>query len=580
MLFQMLLLSSLLSGVNFQKTNPANWTVGYLARVIVAFAALSGYAFVVLPPLVGPFFGLMGLLIPAYVGRTAWGLLKVFSTEDDEEKRGNAMRSLVGSGCTLLALSSVTLITSLATSALFNTEHYQKMLGRVGTAELASSKSQHLVPLTTYAMVEEKSDDPVGGDKASVFSVVPSSATAQVVKGSDGALSMIWAVPTDFRGFFEALRFGSTGTMGWVKVNAASPQAPAVMGGSQGFKYTPGAAFGKKLPRYLYWAYPNFELVDYTLEVDDQGKPWWTVTALSPTSGWGAPEVKGVIVVDPVSGFHTFYETARIPSWVDRVYPADLLHDRISWAYGLKNGYFRTGNDLGLKRPVAPSGGDMDLTVSAQGEFFGWTGLTSTNSSDNAVTSQIRISYRTGKASEVTLPTASAPDESKIGARMVAALKDKPGLEVGSPALYDVDGSPAYIAVVTAGSVYRGVIVYHYNAQIFGYDQDGLDGALTRYRLALTQNPTSGVASGSGTSVTARFKVSRVGNVTTAGESTIYLVAADGKAYVLQVNRLDQSQQVQAAVTKPEDTVEIQGAALGTNQVFVTKIKNTSVPQR
>lgn len=569
LMFQLLLVTSLISGFNFQRPN-RHWIVGYAVRVMAAFLISGGYALVMLPPLVGPFGGslvLTGFVLVVRILKAAVvGFANSESYDNESEDATNqSMRSGLGSAGFFLLSLVLAFGSWAATGPMFNTKHYVRMLGEVGQTRLADAKNTSIIPLVGLGQVAQKADDPIAGDGASLFKVRPEQATAQLV-GSGPKTRFIYAVPSDFADPLSFWRNRDVGTLGWVSVDANRPNDPAVLVGSERFRYTPGAFLDRDLLRHVYLAgYQRFYLEDVTLEVDEAGKAWWTITALRPTAGWGARDVVGVVLVDPVSGNIQFAPKGNIPSWIDRVYPLDVIHERIQWAFGLKNGYFTFGNRLGLRQPVAASPQELDLTVGANGGQFAWTGLTSTSNADQAISGIIRIDLRTGKAHNVSLPVPSAPSESKVGARMRAAIKGQPGreLDVESPTLFEVDGQPAYISAVTTESVFQGVMVYHFQREgIFGYAAS-LDGALSSYRLALAQAPSAGILGGGGAVQRFTFDIARRSQFCQEGDTVFILDDGKGRIFSAMGKRLSGFSRNVIALSREGDRVRVSGTSMG-----------------
>jgi hypothetical protein len=95
-----------------------------------------------------------------------------------------------------------------------------------------------------------------------------------------------------------------------------------------------GGGQGSEPDRWAYsHGYSGYLLDDPTLEINDQGLPFYTVTLLRPRVGWtfGAPV--GVLVINAHTGQINRYALGGVPYWVDRVYSQQMAMMIANW-YG------------------------------------------------------------------------------------------------------------------------------------------------------------------------------------------------------------------------------------------------------
>lgn len=111
----------------------------------------------------------------------------------------------------------------------------------------------------------------------------------------------------------------------------------------EGIKISPFEHFGRNLHRYIRFRYPTAMIRNYNFEINDDGVPFWVCSVEDKTIGlFGGTDVKGAIIVNAVTGEHTYYDTADVPTWVDKVYDSELLIEQYDYYGTLVNGYINS----------------------------------------------------------------------------------------------------------------------------------------------------------------------------------------------------------------------------------------------
>jgi len=90
------------------------------------------------------------------------------------------------------------------------------------------------------------------------------------------------------------------------------------------------------LYRHVYFNYlinDQWQVDDLTLEINDNGQPFYTASLLEHTVGWQGQRVVGVMTVDPLDGEIAVYQLAKgdIPTWIDRIYSLDWVEEYAAW---------------------------------------------------------------------------------------------------------------------------------------------------------------------------------------------------------------------------------------------------------
>ena len=62
-----------------------------------------------------------------------------------------------------------------------------------------------------------------------------------------------------------------------------------------------------------------------TLEIDDNGRPYWVVTLYDHKVGFSGSDAVGVAILDAQTGDLNVYDIENTPKWVDRIQPESLV---------------------------------------------------------------------------------------------------------------------------------------------------------------------------------------------------------------------------------------------------------------
>src|ERR1035437_7717372 len=336
------------------------------------------------PSFAYPLWGAAGTLIVG--GWIISAFIASFDEDGDMEINWSITFPILGV-CSLL-------IIGISGCAAFRSSQYSRLIGTVEnkqwSQDIQPTDPRHvrLVPaeLAYYLATKQLGEAP--GTIGSQFQIDFSTLTLQVVNGE------LWYVaPLELSGFSVWTSVGSS--PGYVMVSGEDPKAPVVIKLGQKFRYLDSAFFGDNIERLLWNRYAGrYSLQDFTFEVDDNGKGWWTITALKPTIGWWGLKVEGVIVVDPETGSDKFYAVADVPAWVDRVIPDDTIKQYITYYGAYQNGWWNSW--WGQKNVFKPE--DPLIAYGDNGEPYWITTITSINKKDNSMAGIIYTDCRTGKS--------------------------------------------------------------------------------------------------------------------------------------------------------------------------------------
>src|SRR5262249_34115543 len=145
--------------------------------------------------------------------------------------------------------------------------------------------------------------------------------TLQSVKGR-----LYWIAPLIYNNVFANL--SNPESPGFVAVNAEDPNASPDLHTGLHMRYLPDAILNQEIVRHVYLSgYTNGDLADPTLEVDDNWRPFFTISLMQPSRGFTGQVLSRVLLVDAQTGGIKSFAPKDVPAFVDRIVPADTVVD-------------------------------------------------------------------------------------------------------------------------------------------------------------------------------------------------------------------------------------------------------------
>ena len=286
-------------------------------------------------------------------------------------------------------------------------------------------------------------------------------ATLQYVDGR-----MWYVFPLEFDGAGNKARLHAV-VPGYIMVSAEDPNATPVehYDGLYSMTISLGGGQGSEPDRWAYsHGYSGYVLNDPTLEINDQGLPFYTVTLLSPRVGWTFNAPVGVLVINAHTGQISRYALGGAPDWVDRVYSQQLAMTIANW-YGeySQAGFQGIGSSDANRFQVSGA----PVMVYTGGGHPVWRMLLISFNNDNSVSKIIEMNAASGAMRVYTpqlpmgieAPVVQAFDNaSGIGATLVKADHYQAvDLAIG----WDVTGGQKYWYITLVGQpghVYVGTV--------------------------------------------------------------------------------------------------------------------------
>ncbi|HEL0677014.1 TPA: hypothetical protein TUW56_001637 [Streptococcus equi subsp. zooepidemicus] len=376
---------------------------------------LAGFYWIYLPPmnvmsLEFWFFVILALIL-AMVSLfilSLFGLKKTvtsFFTQKSGRKdvtSGLSLKQLTG-GIKWLGLALAVIIAGLSLLLAVNTRMFRaKSYAHVIKVKDADfNKDFPDTDLSALALLDRDSAEKIGDtylgtiDKVSQFGI--SDEYRQITIGK-----LPYRVsPLEYKSFWKWLTNRKDGIGYYVKVNQTTGKAELVKL-KQPMKYSHSEFMFRDTMRHLRFQYPMTIFSDPSFEVDDDGNPYYVATTYTPKFGLSSQDPTGVILLDAVSGKSQYYELKDVPKWVDRVYSADNVLERVNDYYTYQKGYWNTVfSQTDVKQTT-----DSYNYITIGSDIYLYTGITSATA-DSSNLGFILVNMRTREVTNYKLPSAT-----------------------------------------------------------------------------------------------------------------------------------------------------------------------------
>lgn len=448
--------------------------------------------------------GIFGLVFAAVIGIVVSGLIVVFTTWFDSNAK---------------ALAAIPQVTMEKTATLPPTDPNHIVLV---SENVAAYKGQQVLGAN-------------GQNLGSTYSIDPTSYTLQSINHH-----LYYVAPLSYNNIFVNL--SNSSTPGFVVVDAEDPQAIPQLHTESGasIAYLPGALLNQDLVRHVYLSgYTYGRLVDPTLELDDSYHPYWTISLMQPTRGYTGDALSEVLIVNAHTGEITKYAPKDVPSWVDRVFPADTVSEYLSW-WGLYHSapWFN------------PSGQGQQTPASSPQLLYNYVNnvdqpvwlvpMTSASANDNSSTGIFL--YNTHKNQGSFYPLSGVGVGGNVQSTFQSTNANIRNYDVASIQLYQIYNTPTWVATYvrssSSGDIYQAVGLVdarNLNGSNVQFNAS-LPQALQSYQQWLSQqgNGNGGTPTG-GNTHTVTGKVQRISSIQ-QGSNTIYYLQIAGQNTIFTAN--------------------------------------------
>ena len=233
------------------------------------------------------------------------------------------------------------------------------------------------------------------------------------------------------------------GIPAYIRIDMTTQEAECVRL-SEGIKYSESDHFSRYIYRHLRFAYPTYIFDDINFEIDDNGTPYWVCPVKKYNIGlFGGQTVGRVVLCNAITGEMTDYDVKDVPTWVDKVYSAELLIDLYDYNGSLKHGFINSV--LSQKDCLKTTDGYNYIAL--EDDVWVYTGITSVGQ-DNSNVGFVLMNQRTMETRYYEVSGAeeySAMDSAKGRVQNL-------GYTATIPLIINVSSQPTYFMALKDGA--------------------------------------------------------------------------------------------------------------------------------
>lgn len=245
----------------------------------------------------------------------------------------------------------------------------------------------------------------------------------------------------------------------------------------EGMKYSHSDLFFRNIDRHLRLHYPTKMFEAPSFEIDDDGQPYWIAPTYTYKIGlFGGKDITGAVLVNAITGECQYYDIGEVPSWIDRVYPSELLLEQLNNWGKYTHGFFNTiFSQKGVLKPT-----DGYNYIALNDDVYLYTGLTSV-SNDASNVGFALINMRTKEAKYYGISGAEEYSAMSSAEGKVTDLK----YTATFPILINAGGQPTYFMSLkdSAGLVKKYAFVSVENYQIVSVGDSVAEAEKEYYQL-------------------------------------------------------------------------------------------------
>lgn len=399
----------------------------------IAFVVVAIYSFIKLPVLSFDFLSAISVLTIFF------GLAGVLDMMLDRSEKTSKLAKY--NFFIAVALISYSIVVPFITSTpIIHSKSYRNLLGEVKESEF--SKDVSPVSVEDIRLVDEDMAMKLGDKKLGEVPALGSVSKLgkfhiQSVKGE-----LYWVAPLVHR---DIIKWATSleGTNGYVMVSASNPQDVKLVQNIDEkpvkIVYQPEAYLHQDLQRHMYLkGIVNVGMADFTLEINDEGRPYWVTSLYEHKVGYSGANAVGVAVVDAETGETKRYSIKDTPEWIDRIQPQNFVINQINnWGLYVKGFLNSVISEEGVLVPTEGT----SLVYGNDGRAYWYTGITSSGGDESTIGFML-VDTRTKEAKLYRQPGAT---ETAAMATAEGKVQEK-NYNATFPIMYNILGEPTYVS--------------------------------------------------------------------------------------------------------------------------------------
>lgn len=469
----------------------------------------------------------------------------------------------------LILLVLVVVIPFFITTPILHAGAYKNLIGEVSESEFTEDVSP--VNVNDIRIVDEDMAMKLGEKKIGEIPAIGSvSQLGQFhIQSVNGEL--YWVAPLVHRDIIKWIT-NLDGTDGYVMVSATDPQDVRLVQSLKGkqikIKYQPEAYFLQDLHRYLYInGIVNYGMTEFTLEINDEGRPYWVVTLYDHKVGFSGSDAVGVAVLDAQTGDLNVYNIDETPKWVDRIQPQSLVIEQIKdWGLYVKGFINSVFSEEGVLVPTEGA----SLVYGNDGRSYWYTGITSSGGDESTVgfmlvdsrTKEAKLYMQTGATETAAMTSAEGKVQEK-------------SYEATFPVMYNIYGIPTYVCALKdkAGLVKSVAFISVEDYSVLGVG-DNKKEALAAYKDALESEGEDLRFETDVDDVELNDSIDRISADVQGGTTTYYFTLKNNNTLIFKGTSKISNK---LPLTKVGDSVSITYTKTDATTISITKFENNSI---
>ena len=425
-----------------------------------------------------------------------------------------------------IAVFLILILINIINSPIFNASSYYRRISVEEQTEFLRDIKQvdfEKLPLLDRDSSEKLGDRVMGQMKDLVSQFEVSDVYTQINYNNE----IVRVTPLEYANALKWFTNHKSGTKGYIIVNSITGKSE-LKKLDDGMKYMPSALFNQNLYRYLRIKYPTIIFDEANFELDNEGNPYWIIPTIKYTGIGLKKDITGIIILNPINGETKKHDIGNIPSWIDHVYPAELIIEQVDDWGKYKNGYLNSV--FSQKNVVATTDGYNYLLM--DDDVYLYTGITSVNN-DESNLGFILCNLRTKETKFYDVPGAEEYSAMDSAEGAVQQMKYKATF----PLLINLNNKPTYLMSLkdNAGLVkmYAFVDVNDYQRVVVTDSSKGIKKAAENY---LNGNAIEVDFS---SLITKTITIKKIDDYVIDGTTYFYIVDTNNKKYKVSLKLSD-----------------------------------------
>ena len=357
--------------------------IKYLILAIVLCIVGFLYYYLALPAInihsPGLWFFVIGAFLIATILTIVFSAGKEYKEHSFLGKEVFRRKSILITGGITVAVILFLIIGSILSSPIVNARRYQKLLAPEDRNFTEDIKQ---ISYKDIPILDKDSASLLGSRKmGSIMEYVSQFEVAENYTQINYQNKPVRVTPLRYGSFFKWLNNRDKGIPAYIRIDMASQEVELVKL-EKGIRYSESEHFSRNIYRYLRFNYPSYIFDTINFEIDDDGTPFWICPVKKYNIGlFGGQTIGRVVMVNAITGEHTDYSIEEVPTWVDRVYSAELLISLYDYYGTLKHGYWNSV--IGQRDALQTTDGYNYLVL--EDDVWVYTGVTSVGSDQSNV---------------------------------------------------------------------------------------------------------------------------------------------------------------------------------------------------